>query len=498
MITVVESLEELHWNIVNNQHWGERMAEQTGGNKTIHDPAFRIKTLDELNQKHNMYEGMITYFREDGEIPTPMKSVEELNKVREKATIYYGRSGEKYGAETKLTTQAQENVRLDYDGVAPEPDVVETVESDDAIGYQASANGLNLDYLSSLIPEDEISREEDMEKPEETGEQAMASDTILREESGLSEDELRIQQAIFGEVEEDTSVKTIADVTRNLEKKGALDENGIAIVKEPEPVRPKVYSRLELAKLAQSGELPKAEDKPKEPEQPKVLSRMELARQASMAVQNNASANTATKGKQTAKGSTPPKEDAVILKQRDAVTATGIMKEIVTLCVCVLIALVLAIVIVKYVGQKTEVSGDSMNDTLVNGQQLIIDKLTYRNHEPERYDIVVFPESDTTTFVKRIIGLPGETVSIKEGFVYVDGQMLSDDVYGKESITKDNYYRLEDSTVTLGENEYFVMGDNRNNSKDSRDYEIGNVTKDQFIGKVVFRIWPIKDIGVVK
>ncbi|MBO4996922.1 MAG: signal peptidase I [Lachnospira sp.] len=174
------------------------------------------------------------------------------------------------------------------------------------------------------------------------------------------------------------------------------------------------------------------------------------------------------------------------------------MKEIVTLCVCVLIALVLAIVIVKYVGQKTEVSGDSMNDTLVNGQQLIIDKLTYRNHEPERYDIVVFPESDTTTFVKRIIGLPGETVSIKEGFVYVDGQMLSDDVYGKESITKDNYYRLEDSSVTLGENEYFVMGDNRNNSKDSRDYEIGNVTKDQFIGKVVFRIWPIKDIGVVK
>lgn len=487
---------------MNNQHWGERMAQNTDGRANIHDPAFRIKTLDELNQKHNMYEGMITYFREDGEIPTPMKSVEELNKVREKATIYYGRSGEKYGAETKLTRQAQENVRVDYDGVVPEPDVVETVESDAVTGYQASVNGLNMDYLSSLISEDEpeaIIKEKELGKPDEIEvEKTMAPESIFQEEAGLSEDELRIQQAIFGEIEEDTSVKTIADVTRDLEKKGALDENGIAIVKEPEPVRPKVLSRMELAKLAQSGELPKVEEKLKEPEPPKVLSRMELARQASMAVQNNTSAGATSKGKQTVKGNTGPKEDAVILKQRDAVTATGIMKEIVTLCVCVLIALVLAIVIVKYVGQKTEVSGDSMNDTLVNGQQLIIDKLTYRNHEPQRYDIVVFPESDTTTFVKRIIGLPGETVSIKEGFVYIDGQMLADDVYGKESITKDNYYRLEDSSVTLGENEYFVMGDNRNNSKDSRDYEIGNVNRNQFIGKVVFRIWPLKEMGVVK
>jgi signal peptidase I len=75
--------------------------------------------------------------------------------------------------------------------------------------------------------------------------------------------------------------------------------------------------------------------------------------------------------------------------------------------------------------------------------------------------------------------------------------MLGDDIYGKETITQDNYGRLYESSVTLGSDEYFVMGDNRNNSTDSRSYDVGNITKDQIIGKVIFRIWPLKRMGVV-
>jgi signal peptidase I len=138
-----------------------------------------------------------------------------------------------------------------------------------------------------------------------------------------------------------------------------------------------------------------------------------------------------------------------------------------------------------------------MNDTLVNADQLIIDKISYRSHDPQRYDIVVFPENEDSMYVKRIIGLPGETVSISEGYIYINGQMLGDDIYGKETITQDNYGRLYESSVTLGSDEYFVMGDNRNNSTDSRSYDVGNITKDQIIGKVIFRIWPLKRMGVV-
>ena len=188
-------------------------------------------------------------------------------------------------------------------------------------------------------------------------------------------------------------------------------------------------------------------------------------------------------------------EEAVILEEKESITLYKVVKEIMTYTICIGVAIVLSFVLVAFVVQKTEVIGDSMEPTLKHQEQLVIDKISYRFGKPDRFDVVVFPH-ENTNYIKRVIGLPGETVSIEEGYIYIDGQMLYDDTYGMEAITSDHYYRLSEPVV-LGEDEYFVMGDNRNNSKDSRDGTVGNVKKDQIIGRVIFRIWPFEKLGTL-
>lgn len=150
----------------------------------------------------------------------------------------------------------------------------------------------------------------------------------------------------------------------------------------------------------------------------------------------------------------------------------------------------------KYVGQRTCVNGDSMNNTLQSGDSLMVDKLSYRFKDPERFDIVVFKyeHQKNTYYIKRIIGLPGETVQIKDGMIYIDGEMITEP-YGKEVM---QYPGLAVEPVTLEEDEYFVLGDNRNNSSDSRDPSVGNVSKDQIVGKAFIRIWPLDEFGILK
>ena len=138
--------------------------------------------------------------------------------------------------------------------------------------------------------------------------------------------------------------------------------------------------------------------------------------------------------------------------------------------------------VVTFVGQRTEVSGSSMETTLSDKDQLIVDKMTYRFRDPKRYDIVVFPYQyqDNTYYIKRIIGLPGETVQILSGMVYIDGMRL-DEHYGNEIMENPG---IAEEPLTLGEDEYFVMGDNRNNSKDSRYWEDPYVKGINIIGKL--------------
>lgn len=138
-----------------------------------------------------------------------------------------------------------------------------------------------------------------------------------------------------------------------------------------------------------------------------------------------------------------------------------------------------------------------METTLSENDNLIVDKLTYRFNEPKRFDIVVFPyryEKDTY-YIKRIIGLPGETVFIdEEGNIFIDEELLQED-YGKETIL-DAGRAYE--PITLGEDEYFVMGDNRNNSQDSRDPAVGNISGEDIIGRAWVRIWPLNKFGILK
>ena len=137
------------------------------------------------------------------------------------------------------------------------------------------------------------------------------------------------------------------------------------------------------------------------------------------------------------------------------------LKEILSTSIYFLVVLVVTFLVVTYVGQRTMVIGSSMESMLNDGDNLIVDKLSYRFSEPQRFDIIVFPfrYAEKTYYIKRIIGLPGETIYIDEnGTIFIDGEELKEN-YGKEVI-KDPGRAYE--PITLGEDEYFVFVDYRN------------------------------------
>ena len=175
------------------------------------------------------------------------------------------------------------------------------------------------------------------------------------------------------------------------------------------------------------------------------------------------------------------------------------MKEFLNTAIYLLCVLGAVWLVITFVGQRTEVEGASMENTLHNGDNLIVDKLSYRFRDPERFDIIVFPfQYQTNTYcIKRIIGLPGETVQIMEdGSIYINGEKMEES-YGREVIQPETIGRAAEPIV-LGEDEYFVMGDNRNNSSDSRTDIVGNIKREDIIGKAWLRIWPLSDFGVLK
>jgi signal peptidase I len=176
-----------------------------------------------------------------------------------------------------------------------------------------------------------------------------------------------------------------------------------------------------------------------------------------------------------------------------------VMREILSTGLYLLIVLCLTYLVIAFVGQRTEVNGGSMEPTLSDEDNLIVDKITYRFSDPERFDIIVFPfkYKEKTYYIKRIIGLPGETVQIdQQGNIYIDGEILNEN-YGKEVIQPD-HIGLASQPITLGDDEYFVLGDNRNNSTDSRVSQVGNIKRDDIIGRAWVRIWPFDKFGVLK
>jgi len=193
-------------------------------------------------------------------------------------------------------------------------------------------------------------------------------------------------------------------------------------------------------------------------------------------------------------------DEKELLAEINSENKKSALKEFLSYVVWLLGVWVTVQLIIHFVGTFSVVDGDSMQPTLYDKEYLWVDKLSYHFKEPERFDVVIFPimyRGRENHFVKRIIGLPGETVYIDEkGVIYIDGEVLAEE-YGKEAIAEYNRYRAKEP-LTLGEDEYFVMGDNRNHSSDSRVESVGNIERSRIIGKAVVRLWPFNKIGMVE
>lgn len=172
------------------------------------------------------------------------------------------------------------------------------------------------------------------------------------------------------------------------------------------------------------------------------------------------------------------------------------LKDMIEIVVYFGVIMIIVLFIYQYVGQQVEVKGSSMETTLSNKDRLILEKISYHFGEPERYDIIVFRpyEYDKDLYyIKRIIGLPGEHVQIMDSNIYINHILLEEE-YGNESIEDPG---IAEEGITLGADEYFVLGDNRNHTTDSR-YEVGNVKRDAIIGRTFARVWPLNKIEILK
>lgn len=170
----------------------------------------------------------------------------------------------------------------------------------------------------------------------------------------------------------------------------------------------------------------------------------------------------------------------------------GLLTE---LLIYALVAMISLFIIPKYVLQRTIVSGSSMESTLQSGDNLLVEKLSYHIGGPKRFDVVVFypyGKEEEEYYVKRVIGLPGETVQIKGTDIYINGELLKEN-YGKDPI---HYQGIAKNPITMGDDEYFLMGDNREVSFDSRYEDVGPVHANLIAGKAILRIWPINKFGL--
>ena len=183
-------------------------------------------------------------------------------------------------------------------------------------------------------------------------------------------------------------------------------------------------------------------------------------------------------------------------KGKKEVKKKSVGREILSFVGYIAVILVITFLIVRFVGVRTEVIGTSMTPTLQDGDNLIVEKVSYYFTAPQRYDIIVFPypEDPGKHYIKRIIGLPGETVQIIDGYVYIDGELL-DEHYGNAVMENAG---LAGEPIVLGDDEYFVLGDNRNNSEDSRYPAVGNIKRSQISGRAWLRIWPLDKIGFLQ
>jgi len=162
----------------------------------------------------------------------------------------------------------------------------------------------------------------------------------------------------------------------------------------------------------------------------------------------------------------------------------------------VVIALVIAVVLYLFLMTPHEVLGNSMHPTYKNGEYLMANKVLYRFSEPRRGDVIIFKYSETQDFIKRIIGVPGDSLTIKDGKILINGNQLDEGAYLADTVyTNGGATVAEGQTITIGENEYFVCGDNRPHSSDSRTF--GSISKDRIKAKAWIVYLPLSEFRIV-
>lgn len=185
-------------------------------------------------------------------------------------------------------------------------------------------------------------------------------------------------------------------------------------------------------------------------------------------------------------------------KDRDRSRKYGaVMRAIGGWVLRIAVVCVLAFWVVRYLGQWRSVVGDSMNPVLHNGDIVLVNQIVYDASNPKRGDVIVFKpdgNEDLHVYMKRIVGLPGETIQIKDGKLYIDGKELKEEY--KTTAIEDAGVAVEE--IKLKKDEYFVLGDNRMASEDSRSLKVGNVKKTDIEGKAWFVIFPKEHVGFLK
>ena len=174
-----------------------------------------------------------------------------------------------------------------------------------------------------------------------------------------------------------------------------------------------------------------------------------------------------------------------------------LFKEILSWFVEILVVIIIAYVMVESFGFRTSVVGQAMESTLKNEEQILVNKFGYLISQPKAGDVIVFlPNGNEKShyYVRRVIGTPGDKVQILDGAVYINGNLYNE----KTAVSSVDDPGLAEDEIILGDDEYFVLGDNRNNSEDSRFANIGNVKKDYIIGKAWFHFAGLTDMGKIR
>lgn len=173
-----------------------------------------------------------------------------------------------------------------------------------------------------------------------------------------------------------------------------------------------------------------------------------------------------------------------------------LLKEIASWVISCAIVIGIAYTIVNFFGLRTSVVGNAMAETLDNEEQILVNSFVYMIKEPKQGDVVVFrPNGNEKShyYVRRVMACPGDTVWINDGALYINGDIYNEDI----SVASIEDPGIAEEEIRLEENEYFVLGDNRNNSEDSRMANIGSVKKEYIIGKAWFHFKKITDMGFI-